>query len=144
MTPTTTSSRKLSVALWILQGLLAAIFLFAGGMKLLMSADMLAESTPLPTLFVRFIGVCELLGAFGLILPGLLRIRPGLTPLAAAGLVTIMIGATVLTPTLMSADLVLALIPLMVGLLAAVIAYGRVRLAPQQPRRGRPVLALAS
>jgi hypothetical protein len=143
MTPTT-SSRTLSVALWILQGLLAAIFLFAGGMKLLMSADMLAASTPLPILFVRFIGVCEVLGASGLILPGLLRVRPGLTPLAAAGLVPIMIGATVLTPTLMGADLVLALIPLVVGGLAALIAYARVRLAPQRPRRGRLVLALAS
>ncbi len=146
MATTTTPSRdrKLSVALWILQGLLAAIFLCTGGMKLLMPADLLAESTPLPILFARFIGLCELLGALGLILPGLLRIRPSLTPLAAAGLVPIMIGATVLTPTLMGANVELALIPLTIGVLAALVAYGRVRLAPQRPRRGRPVLALAS
>ena len=62
-----------------------------------------------------------------MILPGLLRIRPGLTPLAAAGLVIIMIGATVLT--LASGDVALALIPFAVGLLAAFVAYGRLRLA---------------
>jgi hypothetical protein len=153
MATTTTSPRTrgtdrrnsaISIALWILQGLLAAIFLFTGATKLLMSPELLAESTPLPLLLVRFIGLCEVLGALGLVLPGLLRIRPSLTPLAAACLVPIMIGATVLTPTLMGADLVLALIPLTVGVLAALVAYGRVRLAPQQPRRVRAVLALAS
>jgi hypothetical protein len=65
-----------------------------------------------------------------LILPGLLRIRPGLTPLAAAGLVIIMSGATVLT--LAGGDVALALIPLVVGLLAAFVAYGRWRLAPHR------------
>jgi len=63
------------------------------------------------------------LGAIGLILPGLLRIRPGLTPLAAAGPLIIMIGATVLT--LASGGVAPALIPLGVGLLAAFVAYGR-------------------
>ena len=69
-----------------------------------------------------------MLGAIGLILPGLLRIRPGLTPLAAAGLVLIMIGATVITLATMGPAT--ALIPLVVGLLAAFVAYGRWRLAP--------------
>jgi len=110
-------------ALWVVQGLLALLFLFAGGMKLVMPIEELTGQTPLPGWFVRFIGVAEVLGAVGLILPGLLRIRPGLTPLAAAGLVVIMIGATVLT--LVGGDIVTALIPLMVGLLAAFVAYGR-------------------
>ena len=79
---------------------------------------------------LRFIGVAEVLGAIGLILPGLLRIRPGLTPLAAAGLVIIMIGATVLT--LAGGDVALALIPLVVGLLSGSVAYGRWRLAPHR------------
>src|SRR3989442_13426809 len=83
---------------------------------------------PLPGLFLQFIGVAEVVGAIGLILPGLLRIRPGLTPLAAAGLVIIMIGATVIG--LAGGDVVMALIPLVVGLLAALVAYGRWRLAP--------------
>jgi hypothetical protein len=115
-------------ALWIIQGLLAALFLWAGGIKLVLPLEKLTGPVQLPGLFLRFIGVAEVLGALGLILPGLLRIRPGLTPLAAAGLVIIMIGATVLT--LVGGDVVLSLIPLVVGLLAAFVAYGRWRLAP--------------
>ena len=120
----------MTYALWILQGLLALLFLFAGGMKLVQPIEVLTEQMPLPGLFVRFIGVAEVLGAIGLILPGLLRIRPGLTPLAAAGLVIIMIGATVLT--LAGGEVALALIPLVVGLFSAFVAYGRWRLAPHR------------
>ena len=115
-------------ALWIVQGLLALLFLWAGGIKLVLPLEKLAGPVPLPGLFMRFIGMAELVGAIGLILPGLLRIRPGLTPLAAAGLVIIMIGATVIT--LAGGDVALALIPLGVGLLSAFVAYGRWRLAP--------------
>jgi hypothetical protein len=74
-------------ALWIGQGLLAIIFLFSGGLKLVLPLEAMTGPIPLPGLFLRFIGVAEVLGAIGLILPGVLRIRPGLTPLAAAGLV---------------------------------------------------------
>ena len=86
-------------ALWAVQVLLALLFLFTGGMKLVKPIEELTKQMPLPGLFVRFLGVAEVLGAIGLILPWLLRIKPGLTPLAAAGLVIIMIGATVLTVT---------------------------------------------
>jgi hypothetical protein len=120
----------LNYALWIVQGLLALIFLFAGGMKLVLPLEELAGPVPLPGLFMRFIGVAEVLGAIGLILPGLLGIRPGLTPLAAAGLVIIMIGATVIT--LVGGDLAAALISVVVGLLSAFVAYGRRRLAPHR------------
>jgi len=119
----------LNIALWIAQGLLAAIFLFAGGMKLVLPVEEMTKQLPLPGLFLRFIAVCEVLGAIGVILPWLLGIRPGLTPLAAAGLVIIMIGATVLT--LATAGITMALIPLVVGILAAFVAYGRWRLAPR-------------
>ena len=109
--------------LWIIQGLLAFVFLFAGGSKFVMSTqEMQAQmKVPLSGPFLHFIGACEMLGAIGLILPGLLRIRPGLTPLAAAGLVIIMIGAIVIT--LMGGDVLPALLPLVVGLLAAFVAY---------------------
>jgi len=123
----------MNIALWIVQGLLAALFLFAGGMKLVLPIEEMTKQMPMPGLFLRFIALCEVLGALGLILPGLLRIRPGLTPLAAAGLVIIMIGATVLT--LMTGDVAMALIPLVVGLLSAFVAYGRWRLAPLSLRR---------
>ena len=119
----------MNIALWIAQGLLAAIFLFAGGMKLVLPVEEMTKQLPLPGLFLRFIAVCEVLGAIGLILPWLLGSRPGLTPLAAAGLVIIMIGATALT--LATAGITMALILLVVGILAAFVAYGRWRLAPR-------------
>jgi len=120
-------------ALWIVQGLLALIFLFAGGMKLILPPEVLTAQFPLPDVFVRFIGVCEVLGAIGLMLPGLVRIKPWLTPVAAAGLGIIMAGAT--GTTLLIGGGVAALVPLVVGLLAAFVAYGRVQLAPQVPRQ---------
>jgi hypothetical protein len=111
--------------LWLVQWLLALTFLFAGGIKLVLPIEEMIRQmpVPLPGRFLQFIGVCEVLGALGLILPGLLHRRQGLTPLAAAGLVIIMIGATVLT--LMGGMVGPALIPLIVGILAAVVAYGR-------------------
>jgi len=117
--------------LWIVQGLLALIFLFTGGTKLILPIEVLTEQTPLPGWFVRFLGVAEVLGAIGLILPGLLRIWPVLTPLAASGLVIIVTGATVLTLVgVVPVGAAMALIPLVVGLLSAFVAYGRWRLAP--------------
>lgn len=128
----------MTYVLWIVQGLLALLFLFTGGMKLVLPLEELTAQVPLPGLFLRFIGVAEVLGAIGLILPGLLGIRPGLTPLAAAGLVIIMIGATVVT--LATMDVTLAVIPLVVGLLAAFVAFGRWRLAPQRSASHSPML----
>lgn len=115
----------MNYALWIVQGLLALIFLFAGGIKLVLPLEVMTEQMPLPLpgLFLRFIGVAEVLGAIGLILPGLLRIRPGLTPLAAFGLMIIMFGATVIT--VFSDGIAPALIPLVVGFLSTFVAYGR-------------------
>lgn len=109
--------------LWTIQGLLAALFLFAGGMKLVLPVEAMAGPVALPGPFLRFIGVAEVLGAMGLILPGTLRIQPQLTPVAAAGLVIIMIGATVVTA--LPGALAPALVPLVVGLLAALVAHGR-------------------
>ncbi len=118
----------MNYALWIIQVLLALVFLFTGGMKLVLPIEEMTKQIAMPGWFLRFIGVCEVLGAIGLILPWLLRIRPGLTPMAAVGLVIIMIGAIV--TTLAISDVATALIPLAVGILAAFVAYGRWRLAP--------------
>ena len=119
----------MNVALWIVQSLLAALFLFAGIMKLVLPLEQLAGPVALPGWFLRFIGVAETLGGLGLILPGLLRIRPGLTPWAAAGLVVLMIGAVGITLA-SGGNAWMALIPGVTGLLAAFVAYGRWRLAP--------------
>jgi uncharacterized membrane protein YphA (DoxX/SURF4 family) len=128
------NGRYLNAALWIAQVLLALVYLFSGGVKLISSIEEMTRDVPLPGAFLRFIGVAEVLGAFGLVLPWLLGIRPGLTPLAAAGLTIIMIGATVITMTTMGT--LIGLIPLTVGLLVAFVAYGRWRLAPHRGRRG--------
>jgi uncharacterized membrane protein YphA (DoxX/SURF4 family) len=127
----------MNIALWIIQILLALLFLFAGGTKLVLSPEVLASmgspnQIPLPGLLIRFIGVCEVLGALGLLLPALLKIRPMLTPLAAAGLVIIMIGATALT--IAGDGFSMALPPLVAGLLCAFVAYGRWKLAPHRSR----------
>ena len=122
----------LNYALWIVQVLLALMFLSAGGMKLVLPLNKLTGPVTLPGWFTRFIGVAELLGGLGLILPSLLRIKPWLTPLAALGLVLIMIGAIVIT--LRGGMIGPALFSLVVGLLAGFVAYGRWRLAPIPPR----------
>ena len=123
-------------ALWIVQGLLSALFLFGGTVKLMMPPEAFAE-LPLPIPFIYFIGVAEALGGLGLVLPWALRILPGLTPLAASGLVIIMIGATALTAMgVGGGDAISALFPGVVGLLAAFVAYGRFTSAPR-PRTAR-------
>jgi uncharacterized membrane protein YphA (DoxX/SURF4 family) len=114
-----------NVALWIVQVLLALLFVWAGGMKLVLPLDQLTGPFPLPGWFIRFIGLAELLGGLGMILPGLLRRSTWLTPLAACGLVIIMMGATMIS--LRAGGVGMALIPVAVGVLAAFIAYGRGR-----------------
>ena len=118
----------INVLLWVVQGLLAALFLFAGGIKLVLPLEALAGPIALPGLFLRFIGVAEVAGALGLVLPSLLRIQPRLTPVAAAGLVIIMTGATVLTGV--AGPAATAVMPALVGALAVFVAYGRARIAP--------------
>ena len=115
--------RRTNILLWSAQILLAALFLFAGYAKLNMPGDVLAKASGLPATFMQFIAVCELLGGIGLVLPGMLRIRRELTPVAACGLIIIMIGATSLT--LHQHQYVGALVPFVVGLLAATVARKR-------------------
>ena len=114
-----------NITLWIVQGLLTVMFLFAGGAKLVMSAEQMAAPGPiqLPVAFIRFIGVCEALGAIGLIVPWLTGIKPGLTPLAAAGLLIIMAGATVINAV--NGPLPAACLTAVLGLLLGVVLWGR-------------------
>ena len=113
-----------STTLWVAQGLLAALFLFAGVTKLVMPIEAMQQGPiQFSGAFLRFIGVAETLGALGLVLPGLLRIQEVLTPVAAAGLVVIMIGASVVTAA--SGPVAAALFPCVVGVLAAWVAIGR-------------------
>jgi uncharacterized membrane protein YphA (DoxX/SURF4 family) len=115
-------------ALWIAQWLLAAIFLFAGTAKLVSPLQPMADQSGVPAGLLLFVSVMEILGAAGLILPGLLHTATKLTPAAALGLILIMIGATTLT--LRTGPASLALLPFVTGFAAAFVAYGRWRLLP--------------
>lgn len=127
----------MNIVLWIIQILLALLFLFAGGTKLVLPLEVLKSmgspnQVQLPGLLIRFLGVAEVLGALGLILPGVFRIKTYLTPLAAVGLVIIMIGAIVLT--IVGDGFAAAIFPFVVGLLCAFVAYGRRRVVPLKER----------
>ena len=123
----------MNIVLWIIQVLLALLFLFSGGMKLVIPPDVLMSmgspnQVRIPGWLIQFIGVCEVLGGLGLILPGLFKIKTGLTPLAAAGLLIIMIGAVTLT--IIGDGIAAGIVPFVVALLLAFVLYGRTRLAP--------------
>jgi len=126
-----TRGKGLSITLWILQGLMAALFLFSGAMKFIMSVEQMTKGSSLSGGFIHFIGVCEILGGIGLILPALLRIMPILTPIAASGLVIIMAGATYVS---LPMGIKAAVFPAFFGLLLAFIAYGRFKLRPIPPK----------
>ena len=116
-------------ALWILQVLLGLFFILASGApKLFLDLSDIPMPIPLPAWFVTFIGVAEVAGGLGLILPGLTKIRTGLTPLAAAGLVLVTIGATIYQ--LAAGESGNAVFAAVMGLLCAFVAYGRWKLAP--------------
>ncbi|HKZ40168.1 MAG TPA: DoxX family protein [Candidatus Hodarchaeales archaeon] len=123
---------KLNIALWILQVLLALLYLNAGFLKTFRPIQEIAPQifwvTRLPEPLVRFIGICEILGAVGLILPAALKIRPQLATIAAAGLALIMLLANI--HHIYYGDFFV--LPMTVTLLslAAFIAYGRWKLSP--------------
>jgi len=115
--------------LWILQVLLALFFALASGApKLLLPADALPMPIPLPQSFLWFIGTCEVLGALGLILPGVTHVQTRLTPLAAALLTLLTVCAA--TYQLLAEQPANAVFALVIGALAACVAYGRARVAP--------------
>ena len=125
----------MNILLWIIQALLALMFLMAGGMKLWLPVEVLQTMGPpnqilFPGWFMKFIGLCEVLGAFGLILPGVFKRQQYLTALAAIGLTIIMIGAVVVT--MMGPGFKFAIQPLVTGLLCAFVAYGRWKVRPLQ------------
>lgn len=114
-----------SLLLWTIQGLLALLFLLAGSMKLLSPIALVQAQmpVPLPGLLLRFVGAIEVAGALGLIVPGLTRIKPFLTPLAACGLAVEMGIASIIT--VIGIGISPALFPLIVGVLSAFVASRR-------------------
>jgi putative oxidoreductase len=128
-------NRKLHISLWIAQVLLALSFAASGLMKIATPIDKLAKMLPwtaeLPTL-TRFIGIAEVLGAVGLILPAATRIKPGLTALAAAGLTTVLVLAVFFHAS--RGELAHTPPAVVLGAIAAFIAWGRWKKAPISPR----------
>ena len=123
---------KLNVVLCVVQGFLAALFILAGLSKLLMSAAELTAQSQLPLGLLRFVGVAELAGALGLILPGITKIKTFLTPLAAAGLVIIMLGATAISAS--SGQKGPAAISFLIGFLLLYVGFCRWKVSPHPSR----------
>lgn len=123
------SAKTVNRVLWTAQSLAAVLFLFAGSMKFIIPADkMQLGSVGLSIGFIHFIGICEFLGALGLLLPSVLRVKTTLTPLAAAGLTIIMVGATTVSVLAMGGPA--GIFPAIVGIVTLGIAYGRSRVVP--------------
>ncbi len=131
-TDTSARSRALNIGLWIVQVLLAAVFLAHGWLMVAPPAEMVEMINAQLGVELRlFIGVAELLAAVGLILPGVTRVLPFLTALAAAGLMIVMGSATVLH--LVRGESVITTLVLLV--LTTLVAYSRWKVAPIASRR---------
>jgi putative oxidoreductase len=131
--------------LWIVQVLLALAFLAAGFMKLTMPVDQLAQNmvwvSDVPVWLLRFIGLAELTGGLGLILPALTRIQPQLTPLAGTGLAQVQILA--IGFHLIRGEFSYTVVNMVLLALAAFVAYGRWQVAPIAPRSAAPKAEVA-
>jgi len=127
-------SKRLRIGLWVVQVLLALVFGLSGAMKLAIPyAELLTQGAwveRVPEGLIKFIGVAELSGALGLILPAATRIKPFLTPLAAAGFVVVMALASALHLSLGQPPIAQVIL----GGLAAFVAWGRSRKAPIKSR----------
>lgn len=127
------NTKALNVTLWILQSLMAAFFIMAGVSKFATSVEQqriqMEWARHVPDGMIYFTGVMEILGAIGLILPALLKIKPVLTPLAAVGLAIIMVLATCLNLYIGETKGASILI---VAAIALFIAWGRYKKVPVQ------------
>ena len=87
----------MSIALWVAQGFAALVFLMTGALKVVTPKDKLATkmhwAATWPAHRIKLLGLAEIAGAFGLVLPGVLHIAPILTPIAAVCLAVLMLGA---------------------------------------------------
>ena len=124
----------MNIALWILQVLLAAYFLWHGWLYVAPPAEMVEMmNASIAPGFRIFIGVAELLAAAGLILPGLTRILPWLTPLAAAGLMIVTVSASILH--LSRGEIGNAIYTAVLFVLVTFVAYMRWKVKPISPRQ---------
>jgi uncharacterized membrane protein YphA (DoxX/SURF4 family) len=124
----------MNITLWILQVLLAAAFLAHGLLFLFPPADIAVQmNATLPRWFQLFLGIAEVAAAVGLTLPGLTRVKPWLVPWAAAGVIIVMIAATIWH--MWRAEYSSAAATFVLLGMAVTVAYLRFKVAPIQPRR---------
>lgn len=122
----------MNTILWVLQVLLAVAFFAHGWLFLAPPPEMLAQMQSIPPAFRIFIGVAEVLAAVGLVLPGLTRMLPWLIPSAAAGLMVVMIGATILH--IARGEVSSAMTTAILLVLLTFVAYMRWKVKPILPR----------
>ena len=126
----------MNILLWVLQVLLALAFFAHGCLFLFPPASIVEQmNASLPRWFQLFLGVAEVLAAVGLMLPGISRIQPWLVPSAAAGIMIVMISATVYH--VMRGEMSSAGITFLLLAIATFVAYMRWRVLPIQPRPAR-------
>ncbi len=131
-----TPSKTLHIALWIAQIMLSVSLVWAGIMKLAQPVETLAVMWPwagqVPASLVKFTGIVDIVGAAGLILPSLLRIQPKLTPMAAMGVIVLMIFASVFHVARGEASVIG--VNIVFAAIAAFVAWGRLAKAPIPPK----------
>ena len=129
-------SKALHIGLWVVQVILALMFLAGGAMKATQPIAELAVqmvwADDIPEALVRFIGMAEVLGGLGLVLPAATRIKPVLTPLAGVGLLVIMLLAALFH--LVRSEFAGIVMNVVLGGLALFVAWGRAKKAPIRPR----------
>ena len=126
----------MNITLWVLQVVLAAAFLAHGWLFLFPPADMVeVMNASIPPAFRVFLGVAEVLAAVGLTLPGITRILPWLVSCAAAGLMVVMVGATILH--IARGELGSAVTTAALFAMATFVAYMRWKVNPISPRERR-------
>ena len=124
----------MNILLWVLQVLLALVFLAHGGLLLFPPAAIVDQmNASLPRWFQLFLGIAEILAAVGLTLPGVTRIQPWLVSYAAAGIMFVMVCATVFH--LVRGEVSSAMTTVVLLAVATFVAYARWRVAPIRPRQ---------
>lgn len=136
METTSKPSKALNISLWVVQSLLSIMFIMAGTMNTVQPIEKLAPMMPWVThvspLLVRFVGISQLLGGIGLLLPSILRIKPQLTAWAAIGIVALLTCAVIFHISIGEINMIG--VPIAFGLISAFIAWGRMKKAVIEPK----------
>jgi putative oxidoreductase len=130
------TNKTMNVILWVAQGILGIMFLMTGIMKITQPIEklvaMMSWVNHASPVLIRFIGLSELLGGLGILLPSILRIKPNLTVWAAIGLILVMISAVFFHISIGEANMIGT--PIILGLITVFVAWGRTKKAIILPR----------